>query len=290
MSWAEKLQSRDEPKNIPEKEPMHYLKTTIRKAKNYCQENRQDWVTFITGNEGSGKSTLASHVAEMFDPNFSVSDSMIYSFKGTNNSFINFIKKYQDTPYKVAWYDEAVTVLFSLRHSSRESADAQELFKIKRDCRHFDILVSPSFWDVVPDIRERRTKSFLYCFTEVYHPTPRRTEYKHKYAYFSGEKIIKMSLNKKAKYVFRSPSELFKVVRPDFIEEFPGMSKRIESEYMTSKRTNRISVIDRIEGVTEEEGAEKLLLPISLDFSEVKAELIKTNGGVEPAELIEVGG
>lgn len=95
--------------------------------------------------------------------------------------------------------------MFSHRHSGKDSADVQELFKIKRDCRHYDILVSPSFWDIVPDIRERRIKSLLYCFTEVYHPTAGRTRYRHMYAYYSGSKIIKLSGNKKKQNSLSGP-------------------------------------------------------------------------------------
>lgn len=160
MSWAQKMQekveeenkpvqtkdiSEDEIQEIPVKEPMFLLMHTIDKAKEFCQELRQDWVVFITGGEGSGKSTLASHVCKRFDPNYSIDESMIYSFRDQEHSFLRFMQRFKDTPHKVAWYDEAVTVLFSHRHSSKDSADAQEIFKIKRDCRHYDVLVSPSF-------------------------------------------------------------------------------------------------------------------------------------------------
>lgn len=255
MSWAAKLQESEmkQEQNITEleieekKEPMHYLFANIEKIQKYCQDCRQDWVFFITGTEGSGKSTLASHVCQKLDPDFNLDESMIYSFRDDAHSFLKFFDTYKDVPFKVAWYDEAVTVLFSQRHSSKDSADAQELFKIKRDCRHFDILVSPSFWDVVPDIRERRTKSLLYCFTEVYHPTQNRTVYKHKYAYFSGAKIIRLSENKKAKLAFRSYKELFKIVKPDFVEEFPEMETDFSIEYLAAKRANRNAVLARIQ-------------------------------------------
>jgi len=292
MSWVEKLQqknnvipgkkdeeeiSEEELEEIPKKEPMYALMHTIDKAKAYCKENRQDWVFFVTGTEGSGKSTLASHVCRRFDNDFTIDESMIYSFREDPHSFLGFMRKFKDTPFKVAWYDEAVTVLFSHRHCTKDSADAQEIFKIKRDCRHFDILVSPSFWDVVPDIRERRTKSLLYCFTEVYHPTDNRTRYRHKYAYFSGSKIIKLSENNKAKLAFRSYKELFKIVKPDFIEEFPDMDEKFKTEYMAAKRANRNAVLDRIEGIQQEEGTEKLLMPNTFGLTELKTELYKLN-------------
>lgn len=284
MSWADKLKSqtktttkRDFEEELIEREkkPLPLLTHITKQAKKYCVENRQDWVIFITGNEGSGKSTLASHVCSLFDPKFSLDDSMIYSFRGENNSFLDFIGKYKDTPGKVAWYDEAVTVMFSQRHNSKDSADIQELFKIKRDCRHYDVLVSPSFWDIVPDIRERRIKSLLYCFTEVYHPTANRTRYRHMYAYYSGSKIIKLSGNKKAKLAFRSYKELFKIVPPDFIEEFPDMEKKFKEDYLSAKRANRDDVLERIEGITEKTGTEKLI--DSFELSELKEQLMKLN-------------
>ncbi|AAM05972.1 hypothetical protein [Methanosarcina acetivorans] len=272
MSWAARLQASEQQQEKKEKEEMHFLKTTVKNIKRHCKALNQDWVIFVTGTEGSGKSTLSSHVCSLLDPDFSIDESMIYSFRDGPHSFLKFYTKFQDTPFKVAWYDEAVTVLFSQRHSSKNSADAQEIFKIKRASNHFDVLVSPSFWDVVPDIRERRVKSLLYTFTEVYHPYDNKVEYKHFYAYFSGDKIIKLSLNRKAKFAFRSPKELFKIVKPDFIEEFPAMEKSIESDYIDAKRANRESVLERIAGVKEKDGINKLL-GVNLDFSELKTQL-----------------
>jgi energy-coupling factor transporter ATP-binding protein EcfA2 len=262
MSWAQKLQAKKEKaEEKPAPVPLQHLRTNINKAIEYCKGNRQDWVILITGNEGSGKSTLASHVCKMFDQDFSVDESIIYNFWGEDHSFLNFLEKFQAVPYKVAWYDEAVTVLFALRHSSSDSANAQELFKIKRDCRHFDILVTPSFWDVVPDIRERRAKSLIYCFTEIGHPVRGKTVYYHKLAYFSGAKISHISANKggKVRFAFRSPTELFKLVRPDFIETFPAMDSEIEEEYMKCKIANRLSVLDRINNKTVPEKVTELL-------------------------------
>ncbi|XHH53667.1 MAG: ABC family ATPase [Methanosarcina spindle-shaped virus 1] len=253
MRIAQRLRQKYEKRALAaEKEqvPMANLTTTVKKAKQFCQDNNQDWVTFIVGNEGSGKSTLASHICTLFDPEMDIGESMIYSFNEGKNSLLEFYQRYKDTPYKVAWYDEAVTVLFSLRHSSRDSVDAQELFKIKRASRHFDVIVSPSFWDVVPDIRERRIKSLLYCYITVSHPTNHKSIYHRKYAYYSREKIVQLSANKKAKYAFSSPKSLFALVKPDFIEEFPGMSEEIEAEYLRCKRQHRDAVLDRITGAT----------------------------------------
>ena len=282
VSYANKLRAPIGERPEAQKESMHILRTNIEKAKAFCQENRQDWVTLVVGAEGSGKSTLASHLAKMFDRNFKIDDSMIYNLKGPDHSLINFLKRWGDTPYKVTWYDEAVTVMFSHRANSKEVTDAQEIFKIKRECRHYDILVTPAFWDLVPDIRERRAKSLIYCYTEVYHPCENRTKYRHKYAYFSGEKIIKLSLNKKIKFVFRSPQEMFKLVKPDFIEEFPAMDKDIEAEYMASKRDNRLSVLDRIEGATPADKAEQLIKPGFFDHGRARELILEMNGGHDP--------
>jgi energy-coupling factor transporter ATP-binding protein EcfA2 len=262
MSWAGKLkQEKVETDNYEDRFKMSLLRTTVKKAKIYCEENNQDWTTLVCGLEGSGKSTLASHMALMFDNDFSIEESMIYNLKGEDHSLVNFMQKWGDIPFKVTWYDEAVTVMFSHRANSKEVTDAQEIFKIKRDCKHYDLLVTPAFWDIVPDIRERRAKSLLYTFTEVCHPTETRTVYKHKYAYFGGDKIIQLSLNKKVKFVFRSPKELFKLVKPNFIEEFPEMDSKISDEYMNSKRDNRKNVIERINGGKTETKDKKDIKP-----------------------------
>jgi len=298
-SWAERVNHNQKPTSqlqntsLSEEElcalsntQMKSLQYTTKKIKEYCKGNKQDWVFFITGTEGSGKSTLASHIAKMLDPTYSADDSMIYSFRNGDHSLLHFMDSYRNTPYKVAWYDEAVTVLFSLRHNNKDCADAQEIFKISRDCQHYSLLVSPSFWDVVPDIRERRVKSLLYCFTEVYHPTQNRTQYIHKYAYFSGDKIIKLSNNKRAKLAFRSPRELFRLVKPNFIEEFPDMDADFKTSYLSAKRTNRDDILSRIRGPSPAEPKEKqkkqvenLLHPdhYTLDITALKKALYELN-------------
>ncbi len=230
----------------------------IEKVKQACVTKNSDFCIFITGMEGSGKSTLASHIAQAFNPDFDVNTQMIYDLKGSQNSFLEFTEKYKDMPFKAAWFDEAVSVLFSLRHNSRDSAEAQELFKAKRFYRHFDILVSPSFWDIVPDLRDRRVRMLFYCFNE---PKPGKvgapTEYVYKVAVYGLDKIPHLSWNKKAKLAFRSPQELFKIVKPDYIEAFPPMDPVFSVEYMKSKNMHADALLNRMRGVKSPDTGEK---------------------------------
>ena len=254
---AARLQAKFEKEEQIEEErrsrpPLQTIASNIRTTRKRCMALNQDYCVFITGREGSGKSTLASHIVTMFDPDFNVDTGMIYELKGTQNSLVGFMDQFKNVPFKAAWYDEAVSVLFSQRHSTRASAEAQELFKIKRESRHFDILVSPSFWDLVPDIRERRVRTVLYCFYEtVRGKTGSDPNYVFKFASFSGEKIARLAMDRKIKYVFGTPALLFKHVKPDFVESFPPMAPAFAKEYMRSKHAHRDSVLDSIRGKSE---------------------------------------
>ena len=230
-----KAQERAERKQVP----LKVMHSNIKNIKKYCHEKNQDWVFMVVGAEGSGKSTMANHIAAALDPEYNVSESMIYTFKGEDHSYMGFLTQFQDTPWKVTNFDEAVTSLFSRNSNSRDVKEAIELFKINRDCNHFNVLVAPSFWDLDKDLRERRTKTVIYTYVEIEHLSGGRKRYHHKYAYFSGEKIIKLSNNKKARIAFRSPKDLFRVVRPDYMETFPVMPPAMEGEYLKNKRAFR---------------------------------------------------
>jgi ABC-type oligopeptide transport system ATPase subunit len=256
MSWVNKMKIKIEKDYIKKEarakiKPLDELKKVMAHRRAICNKLNTDCCIFITGMEGSGKSTLASHVVRMLDPEFNPDTGMIYELKGTDQSFMSFMDNFKDTPFKAAWYDEAVSMLFSLNHSNRESAEAQEMFKLKRACRHFDVLVSPSFWDLVPDIRDRRVKIMLYCFVEpVRGPVGSEPEYKYKVAFFGDRELPSLSINKKAKLAYRSPRELFSYVRPAFIEEFPPMDKKFEKDYLKSKGNHLSAVIERVRNST----------------------------------------
>ncbi|MDR2944678.1 MAG: hypothetical protein LBU81_06345 [Methanosarcinales archaeon] len=215
-----------------------YFEENMSKIRKFVMEDtKNDYVIIVAGEEGTGKSHLACRVCKSIDKDFNISESFIADFNKSEHSFGNFLKKFHDTKFKVAWYDEAVSILFSQTHTSRDSKKAQELFKEKRFCQHFDILVAPSFWDLVPDIRERRARILLYTYVEIKKPAPGRTEYVHKFAWFSRRKILQLSLSQsKMKKMFSSPEELFRHVRPNFTGTFPPMSSDEEAEYMPLKR------------------------------------------------------
>ena len=229
--------------------PLHRTISGVKKTRHICERLNTDYCVFVTGLEGTGKSSLASHLVKTFDPSFDIDSQMIYELKGSQNSLTNFMKLYADVPFKAAWYDEAVSVLFSLNHGTKASAEAQEIFKVKRACRHFDVLVSPSFWDLVPDIRERRVKVVLYTFREpVYGKAGSEPEYVYKVAFFGTRKILHLSANKHAKLSFRSPKDLFRIVSPDYIEEFPPMDPIFSLKYLASKREHLSGIMDRVSG------------------------------------------
>lgn len=239
------------------------LQQNIKKLAEVAKNNRQDLPILITGQEGSGKSTLAYHIAKILDPNFNIHESIIFDFKESENSFKRFMEKFSNTPYKVAFLDEAVTVLFSQTHASKENKDAQLLYKIKRDCRHFDLLVTPSFWDVVPDIRERRSKVLIITYIDIITRNG-KSYFNHKFAWYGRKKITEIVTNYKTKRSFGTPEKLFQLVPPNFIGNFPKLKKEDEKEYLKIKQDHKEYVLRRIFG-DPKEAKEPTLEP--LDFS-----------------------
>lgn len=258
LEYVLKQQERAEKRKEEKRIPLRYLKKNIQALRQFCEDEGQDATIIITGNEGSGKSTLGSHVAQLWDHDFNLEESMIYDFRG-QDGYLEFLQKYQDVPGKVAMFDEAVSVLFSQNSNSRDVKEALKIFKINRDCNHCNILIAPSFFDMHVDIRERRSKIVLYTYIEIEHlPGSRKNRYNRKFAYFSAKKIVQLSQNRKIKQVFRSPKDVFKFVRPDFIETFPGMDVVVEHDYLHTKRDFRRKLIDEMANGEPAEKKEKI--------------------------------
>jgi len=269
LEHAKKMEER----GIQEETPLKLLDENIKGAVNLCKDREIDYPLMVAGGEGVGKSTLASHVvkkiAKYTNQEIDLSESMIYSYDERDkyghpliNSFLGFTHKYQNTHYKILWYDEAVSVLFSDDHATRESKDAKKLFVIKREMRHFDVLIAPSFFQIVKDIRERRIKALLYCYIEKNRETGK---FEHWYAWFSSQKIVQLSLSPKARAAFRSPKSLFRIVQPDFVEKFPEMDKDFRETYLLNKHTFRSSFIDSLIG--NNKTAADYLLPENIDLT-----------------------
>lgn len=225
---------------VKKPKPMAILAKNIEGIKKLCRTQNQDWVTMIVGSEGSGKSTVGRHIAEMFDPKFNMKKQMIYSFN-EEMSYIEFIKKFRNKPFKANIFDEGVTLLFSRDHQKAETKDAVKIFQMNRQLNHFNILIVPSFWGIDLDIRERRTKSLIFVFMD-----PRRNM-QRRYAYYSRQKIVSISSNPKARFLFQTPNLFIKYFKPDFIESFPKMDKKKEKQYIKLKRDNFTSFMNDIE-------------------------------------------
>ena len=219
------------------KKPMEVLAQNIEGIKKYCRAQNQDWVTMIVGSEGSGKSTMGQHLAEMFDHKFNMKKQMIYSYD-KDYSYLDFIKKFTNKPFRANVFDEAVTELFSRDSQKAESKSIVKIFQLNRQLNHYNILILPSFWGIDKDIRERRVKSLIFVFSDPYRNSQRR------YAYYSREKIMRISLNSESSKLFLSPKQFMKYYKPDFIESFPKMSVKKERAYIKFKKKNFQSFMD----------------------------------------------
>lgn len=218
---------------------MQRLRYNVEKIKQYCIAQNQDWIVLIVGGEGSGKSTIGRHVAEMFDPNFSIGKQMVYTFN-EEYSYLDFIKNFRRKPYRAVVFDEAVTALFSRDHARGEVRDAVKIFNLNRQLNHFSILIVPSFWGIDVDLRERRSRSLLYVFQDEY-------TYKRRFAYYSRKKIPNISSNEMARKIFLSSSLFLKHFKPDFIEAFPQLPKAKEDAYIRLKTDHFSSFMDDLD-------------------------------------------
>lgn len=239
----------------------------------YCEENNQDWPIIICGAEGTGKSTLAIQCARHLDKDFKMSENLIYSYAEGDLSLNNFMKKYMKTPFKAPVYDEAVTFMFSQKHAEKESKDSQVIFKLKRECKHFDILVVQSFWDMLLDIRERRAKLLLYTYADREKKGDGSYYLVHKFAFYTASEMVQLSESKSARRAFRNHAQLFKIVPPVFSGTFPDLPIELQREYKDLKWANMSNFLDKAfgaEGKTARVGIEK-----SFDYSDFEEKYCK---------------
>lgn len=229
---------RDKPKT-----PLQYTKINIKHFKEDCLERNQDLVLGVLSGEGSGKSTFAANLAELLEPGFDLNETLIKSYADDKFSFLGFFEKYKNTRFKVAWFDEAVTVLFSLNHKDPDVIMAQKLYKVKRECCHFDILVAPSPYDLTPYIRKNRLKGIFYTFVTVKRQAGRK-QYQYWVAFFGAKKIPKLVNDPKCRDAYRQHSQLFKLIKPDFIDMAPDFPERLKIEYASAKKSIISSVFD----------------------------------------------
>lgn len=205
-------------------------------VRRWCLKNNQDWPILFAGVEGSGKSTLALQVAKMLDPDFSLSNSIIFDVVGENHSYEQFLNRYRGKRGVVSFFDEAVDVFAATEHNTVESRVIQKIFKTKRSYSHFDLIIAPSVWDLVPDIRNRRTKSLIYTFSQRGRKTD---EVLHMFAYFSAERLTQILQHKNLQLLLRVPEKLFKTVPPNLIGIYPNIDQELDDEYQSLKRENQ---------------------------------------------------
>ena len=248
-------------KNTPKKQEQDIYKAyeillrNLTRIREYCERENQDWPIIVSGVEGSGKSTLAIQIAQHLDPGFTLQDNLIYGFADGPQSMRAFWDRFKTVPFKAPVYDEAVTFLFSQKHTSKEAKECQVLFKLKRECLHFDVMVVQSYWDMVLDIRERRAKSMIYTYVDAINiPGQPAPKFIHKFAYYSGQKMIELSMSNKARKAFKSPGQLFKIIRPEFFGEFPDMPVDLQKAYKELKWQNMTNYADGVFGTAGKTG------------------------------------
>lgn len=212
------------------------LSALMTRVRDWCLKNNQDWPILFAGVEGSGKSTIALQVAKMLDPDFRISDSIIFDVVGESHSYEQFLNKYRGKRGVVSFFDEAVDVFAATEHNTVESRVIQKIFKTKRSYSHFDLIIAPSVWDLVPDIRNRRTKSLIYTFSQR---GRKKDEILHMFAYFSAERLTQILQHKNLQLLLRIPEQLFKTVQPNLIGIYPNIDPELDAEYQALKRENQ---------------------------------------------------
>lgn len=214
-------------------EELTELMTRVRR---WCLKNNQDWPILFAGVEGSGKSTLALQVAKMLDPDFCLSDSIIFDVVGDHHSYEQFLNRYRGKRGVVSFFDEAVDVFAATEHNTVECRVIQKIFKTKRSYSHFDLIIAPSVWDLVPDIRNRRTKSLIYTFSQR---GRKADDVLHMFAYFSAERLTQILQHKNLQLLLRIPEKLFKTVQPNLLGIYPNIDSALDDEYQALKRENQ---------------------------------------------------
>lgn len=251
------------------------LEQLMKRVRSWCLKYDQDWPILFAGVEGSGKSTMALQIAKMLDPEFKISDSMIFSVADGPHSYESFLKKFRGVKGKVAFFDEAVEVFYTQEHNTVESRTIQKIFKTKRSYSHFDMIIAPSIWDLVPDIRDRRTKSLIYTFIAK---GRKRNSYVHMFAYFAAPRISQILKHKNLKLLLRTPKELFKFVTPNLVGVYPKLDEKTEADYLSLKKMNQKSVEETGFGAihAKYERQSTKSAPIKTPIPEnVRAELLK---------------
>ena len=203
--------------------PSYYLKANLAAIVRNCKWDHQDWVFMVTGMEGAGKSNLAISIAAEMDPTFNIKEGMIKSLL----DYTNFLEKYRNTPYKAIVLDEAISILFSRQHASKENVEFVKFMSLNRKYKHFIIFVIPNPFSLDIEIRQRRFKSMLYVFHN------RKTRIR-KYAFYSQRKIM-MHMNDDMRKFFGSPSLFMKFAPPLYVEAFDKMSKKLRKQYDNEK-------------------------------------------------------
>lgn len=207
---------------------MSKLRRVVKLMKAHVQDEDQDWVFMVCGYVGHGKSNLAMNLAIMIDPEFDIDTQMVNSFD-EDYSFIDYTEKYMDVKYKAVLFDEAIVALFSKDSPTYSSKSITKLFNMNRQLNHYYILTVPDFWSIEKYTREQRTRSMLYVF-------PDRNTRRRLYAYYSRDKITKLTSNPGLRSVFSSSRKFLKAFPPDFIEPFPMMPLKYRNKYQKRKK------------------------------------------------------
>jgi len=117
----------------------------------------KDLVIGLCGAEGDGKSTLAIQLGLACDPSFNLRDNELYA--PTENEVK---EKLLGLPkYSVLVADEAIKILYKLRHSSRMQIFLNTLYALARKENKITILCMPRFRDFNEFFRNHRIKIWI---------------------------------------------------------------------------------------------------------------------------------
>lgn len=214
-----------------------YLKN-LEGWQDFCAKTNGDWAAAFVGDEGAGKSTLAIQTAREVDKDFDIEEQIANNLK----ELLDLTRKYQNTPYKVILYDEAVRMAFSKEHAKRMNVLLTKILISNRSFQQFHFFTIPNVWYLNNYIREFRLRNLVYTYIDPIDYANTRW-----FGFYSRKNYETMITSPKARKNTIYRQSLFDNFPPNFICQFKPLEKDILKKYERKKREGQLELLDEVE-------------------------------------------